>query len=68
MNKEDVMNIDGDPNMRKYVFESGRVVLVARVEGEDDVRRCDRVHEAFKDNLYDWIKMMREAGALVFVK
>ena len=53
--------------MMKYSFSSDGILFIAEAEGGDVVRRCNKVHETF-DNLHDWIRMMKAAGAEISVR
>lgn len=54
-------------SMMKYSFSSDGILFIAEAEGSDVVRRCNKVHETF-DNLHDWIRMMKAAGAEISVE
>ena len=54
-------------SMMKYSFSSDGILFIAEAEGSDAVRRCNKVHETF-DNLHDWIRMMKAAGAEISVR
>ena len=55
-----------DTVKQKYSFGENGIMYHAEAEGSETVERCNKVHETF-DNLYDWVKMMKAAGAEITV-